>query len=498
MHSAIMAKRIHSGSWVLIAAVCCGVGAPAFAQSLAAGEDPPDRAAVVNALDGNASLQPAGSEEWTPDLLNRPLTTGDKLWIDADSRGEMHLGATAIRIGERTALELLNVDDNVAQFRLTSGVLSIHLRYLSADEVFEVDTPNAAVTLVEPGVYRIDVNEAGDVTQVGVLAGQAQVASAAEPLTLDPQQHAEISGLDAPAVNVDYLPPPDGFDEWAAQRDRREDESASAEYVSRDMTGYEDLDEYGTWEVLSVYGPVWVPRVAAWWAPYHDGHWVWIAPWGWTWVDEDRWGYAPFHYGRWLHVRGRWCWSPGRIRPTTGVRARAGRMDRGPYFGGTRRARRGRRNRLVPPRVQRVLPPALPRERSVFARHERDEYPHRPFGGKPGIGRRASTPLYQPRGRRRHRGHATQRIRIRRTGAPKHAARRSTRACVGACGNGHHGHQADDAQYRAHAARRCAYGEADARCICATRRRADTAATAGAGAPVAADVRADAGDADAA
>ena len=54
-----------------------------------------------------------------------------------------------------------------------------------------------------------------------------------------------------------------------------------------------------------------MPRVAAGWAPYHNGHWRWVEPWGWTWVDEAPWGFAPFHYGRWAMVGGGWGWIPG-------------------------------------------------------------------------------------------------------------------------------------------------------------------------------------------
>ncbi|MGA8151340.1 MAG: DUF6600 domain-containing protein [Terriglobales bacterium] len=72
----------------------------------------------------------------------------------------------------------------------------------------------------------------------------------------------------------------DQFDNWAYNRDRRYDESRSARYVSHDVVGYEDLDDYGDWRDDSNYGHVWFPnRVTAGWAPYHEGHWVWISPW---------------------------------------------------------------------------------------------------------------------------------------------------------------------------------------------------------------------------
>jgi hypothetical protein len=90
--------------------------------------------------------------------------------------------------------------------------------------------------------------------------------------------------------------------------------------VSRDVIGYEDLDDDGDWISEPEYGYVWAPRhVHAGWAPYRDGRWAWVSPWGWTWVDNSRWGFAPFHYGRWAYIghRSRWCWVPGprHVRP---------------------------------------------------------------------------------------------------------------------------------------------------------------------------------------
>ena len=108
--------------------------------------------------------------------------------------------------------------------------------------------------------------------------------------------------------------PPDQFDNWAYNRDRLYDESGSARYVSDEVVGYEDLDDYGDWRDDSNYGHVWFPnRIAAGWSPYHEGHWVWISPWGYTWVDDSPWGYAPFHYGRWVTVGGRWGWVAGPV-----------------------------------------------------------------------------------------------------------------------------------------------------------------------------------------
>ncbi len=40
----------------------------------------------------------------------------------------------------------------------------------------------------------------------------------------------------------------------------REDDADSANYVSREMTGYEDLDDNGDWSYVAGYGPCWRPR----------------------------------------------------------------------------------------------------------------------------------------------------------------------------------------------------------------------------------------------
>ncbi len=111
---------------------------------------------------------------------------------------------------------------------------------------------------------------------------------------------------------VSAAPNQDGFDEWCRVRNRRNDESVSARYVSPDVVGSEDLDAYGTWRTVPEYGSVWVPTVVrSDWAPYRYGHWIWVEPWGWTWMDDASWGYAPFHYGRWVYTGGYWGWAPG-------------------------------------------------------------------------------------------------------------------------------------------------------------------------------------------
>jgi len=282
-------------------------------------QDPPSRVARLNYLAGPVSFRPGSVEDWTNATLNYPLTTGDHLWADAAAQAELHVGSTAIRLDQQTAMSFLNLNDQVVQISLTQGALDVRIRYLGENETFEVDTPNSAVSLLRPGDYRINADGDNSVTVAQVRSGEAEVTAGGQAFPLRAGQSARLSGMDNVAQDIGPLAPRDGFDQWCDSRDMRENASVSARYVPREMIGYEDLDQYGVWTELPPYGMVWRPRaVAVGWAPYHYGHWAWVAPWGWTWIDDAPWGFAPFHYGRWAFAAGGWFWVPGRM--VVGVR----------------------------------------------------------------------------------------------------------------------------------------------------------------------------------
>ncbi len=280
-------------------------------------DDPPGRVARLGFVRGNVSFEPAGTEDWVSAVINRPLTTGDKLWNDTDSYSELHLGSASIRLGSTTGFSFLNLTDNTTQVQLTEGTLNIRVRRLGDDETFEVDTPNLAFTLLRPGNYKVNVNEAGDATIVLVRDGQGEVTGGGAAYTIHPRETGTFNGTDQIDADIEsWDNSSDDFDNWCSERDQRIDNSVSARYVSNDVIGYEDLDEYGGWRPTPEYGTIWFPHVAiVGWAPYHYGHWAYIAPWGYTWVDDAPWGFAPFHYGRWVVVGGVWGWVPAPPRP---------------------------------------------------------------------------------------------------------------------------------------------------------------------------------------
>jgi hypothetical protein len=287
-----------------------GASAPQSAPQ----QDPPGRVARLSFFDGSVSFQPGGQGDWVQAVRNRVLTTGDNLWADKDSRAEIQIGSTSLRVDSETSITILQLDDHVTQIRLSAGAIILRVRHLDDEDHMEIDTPNLAFQIQRTGEYRLDATADGKQTNATVWNGRGEAVGGGSSFVVVAGQRATFSGTDQLTHEIDQIPAPDDFDNWAFARDRDDDRTEASNYISPEMTGYQDLDQYGTWSYVAPYGPVWTPvGVAPGWAPYRYGHWVWVAPWGWTWVEDEPWGFAPFHYGRWAYVGAGWCWVPGPV-----------------------------------------------------------------------------------------------------------------------------------------------------------------------------------------
>ena len=292
---------------------------PVFAQDSGPQDDPPDRVARLSYMRGDVSFQPAGDDDWVQANLNRPLGTGDKLFTDQNSRVEMEVGAATLRLDAQSNFDILNLNDTVAQTELTQGTMSLHVRRVFEGQSYEVDTPNLAFVINQPGDYRVDIAPDGTSTMVTVFKGAGDVYGENNAsYSVNAGNSYRFHDASLQDYEVLDIPRGDDFDQWADSRNERYERSPSRQYVSEEVIGSADLDDYGGWSDVPEYGHVWYPtQVEAGWAPYRDGHWAWVDPWGWTWVDNAAWGFAPFHYGRWVYASDRWGWCPGpvNVRP---------------------------------------------------------------------------------------------------------------------------------------------------------------------------------------
>ena len=87
---------------VVAVSVICGTTAWA---------DPPSQVGRLSFISGSVSFHPGSLDEWTLATLNYPLTAGDHLWTDTDSRAEVHVLIAAIRLNSNTEFSFLNLDD---------------------------------------------------------------------------------------------------------------------------------------------------------------------------------------------------------------------------------------------------------------------------------------------------------------------------------------------------------------------------------------------------
>ena len=278
-----------------------------FAQD----QDPPARVARIAYLQGTVSFQPAGSDSWNDTPPNYPMVSGDRVYTDQGARAIIQNGSTDVRLWGQTDVTLTNLTDQYEQVALATGSIRVRVFALNPGNTVEVDTPNAAVFIQQPGDYRFNAyDQQGSLVAVNV--GSVQVTGPGLNQEVDQGQAVQAYGTNPVELGLVEMPGYDDLDRWSMDRDRRIQASISARYMSRDIPGYDDLDSYGSWVNTPDYGPVWYPNsMPMGWQPYTVGHWAYVNPWGWTWIDDQPWGYAPFHYGRWGMVNGRWGWAPG-------------------------------------------------------------------------------------------------------------------------------------------------------------------------------------------
>src|SRR5262245_28206201 len=210
--------------------------------------------ARVSYSGGDVSYQRGDSDGWNALGVNTPLVTGDSLYTADDGRAEVQLGGNVLRMDTGTQVDLVSNTRDLAQLGLRSGYLSLRAR--SGGDV-EIDTPNGAATVVDPGIYRVEMTD--DTARYSVVKGRLSVALAGQQLDVDAGETLTIEGTDQPRYSFGPIAAQTSFDSWAHDRDLRADRAASARYVHRDVVGYEDLDGNGTWRDTPQYGRVWMP-----------------------------------------------------------------------------------------------------------------------------------------------------------------------------------------------------------------------------------------------
>ena len=291
-------------------------GTPQSAEQAPAG-DPPALVGRLSFLQGTVSFHTADQTQWQPATLNYPVTNGVAFWTEPRSLAGIEVAASRIWMNGATELDVTTLNDQTMVAVEPQGELYLHLEHLVSGQTYTIDTPRGVVTLSADGQYDVIAGDTEHPTAVTVIDGAAQVSSNNLSLQVGPRQTATITGTDIFHGSVGAL----SRDAFLAAMEARERQQLGAMHPSHgspppivnQMTGYQELQQYGSWQSNPQYGAVWYPQqVSPDWMPYQYGSWDYVAPWGWTWVSAEPWGFAPFHYGRWAEIDGRWGWVPGR------------------------------------------------------------------------------------------------------------------------------------------------------------------------------------------
>ncbi len=275
--------------------------------------DPPARVGRLGYFEGTVSFHTQDQTQWYFGAVNYPVTSGMSFWTEPGAKAEFQIGGDVIRMDSSTEVQVLRLDAATTQIVLQQGALNYRVVSLEQGETIEVETVNGAVALTQLGTYHLEAGTAQTPSIAAAFEGEARFIG--EHSFLDIGTGEQGSAIGVPANYTLSTAEPNAFDDWCLARDKREHDSETVKYVSPEVTGYQDLDQYGQWQSTPEYGYVWTPQeVPAGWQPYHAGHWAWVQPWGWTWIDDQPWGFAPFHYGRWANYNNAWVWVPGQER----------------------------------------------------------------------------------------------------------------------------------------------------------------------------------------
>jgi ferric-dicitrate binding protein FerR (iron transport regulator) len=181
----------------------------------------PERIARLQYMSGQVSQAPCESSDWVAAEVNQPLQPPVCIWADKDSRAELNVVDGFIRMSSETSVTLTTVNRGTVQFEVNQGVASLTVGYLMPGEIFEIDTPNATLTVMKPGVYRVNVIPTQDQTWVTVRRGAVAATGAGNSVTVNAGQQVRFQNKTSMQHTSEKAPAPDGFDDWANVRDQR-------------------------------------------------------------------------------------------------------------------------------------------------------------------------------------------------------------------------------------------------------------------------------------
>jgi ferric-dicitrate binding protein FerR (iron transport regulator) len=174
---------------------------------------------LVAAKSGKINLADRGSvhrqpgADWSEMKAGEHLESGDQVKTGRDSRVDISLYAyTYLHIAEETELSFEDDADKGISVRVARGTAVINSVNTGAFQPVRVSGPQTEVTLVKPGIYRIEVGPASE-TSITVFEGKAKTANAEIKSGNRLTQNGQSISIDPVRKR-----PQDTFDLWSRER----------------------------------------------------------------------------------------------------------------------------------------------------------------------------------------------------------------------------------------------------------------------------------------
>lgn len=270
----------------------------------------------ISHVEGKLFRYDPDGKDWVATFKDAPWGKHDTVYTDEHGRAEFLMpNNTWVRINGDTQIQLLELEDNLTEVDLASGVARFYNKgsgavvkaitfygYVMAPEEtsFDVYVDDHSVEIIAlKGTVSFFHRTTG--TKYEVIAGSSSIRA-------DRRQVRAGEGLGDHAWNS-----------WNQERDhlwakRRALQGESVTYLPPRL--YDEayvLEDHGRWQRVyydGAYRIFWRPvYVGAGWSPFTVGRWMmWCGHH--TWIPYEPFGYITHHYGNWVVVGGFWYWAP--------------------------------------------------------------------------------------------------------------------------------------------------------------------------------------------
>src|SRR5258708_2846899 len=224
--------KVRLGLVVVLCGLLAGGGVRAQSPAPSDGAiDPPSRVGRLSEVEGTVSFHTPDQDQWSPAMINYPVTGGSSFWTEPNARAALEVGPASIRMASQTAFDVVALDDH--NF---------------------------------PG-------------QIGQRAANPR-------LFAPPGRGARAAGAGGPVAEAPRWVSPEtrGYQDLGAEGAWTQPPSDGPVWSPANMPADWAPYRHGHWAYVEPWGWTWIDDASWGFAPFHYGRWA---------RDHDRWGWYP-------------------------------------------------------------------------------------------------------------------------------------------------------------------------------------------------------------